>query len=315
MNNLAIVIPAYKKTFFEKTLQSLTIQTNKNFTVYIGDDCSPNNIKAIVEEFKNQLNIQYTRFQNNIGAKHLVNQWKRCVELVQDEKWIWLFSDDDTADSNCVETFYKTIEADNSKFDVYRFNTRIINDEDRIIDDTPESPFTESSFEMTMEILKFKRGNSIVDHIFSKEVYNKYGGFVYTDYAQGADWAMSILFSAEKGICTMPVAKVNWRLSQSNLSGRAAYTNEMIKGHFQFCNWLVRHFSYLKATSLKEYKTLKKNIAINLQYVIKSHYKGLYFFMYKDVYNYYAADNNIINALFLTIRLYAIMKLPKVFRS
>ena len=37
---LAIVIPYYKLTFFEATLQSLADQTDKRFMVYIGDDAS-----------------------------------------------------------------------------------------------------------------------------------------------------------------------------------------------------------------------------------------------------------------------------------
>lgn len=38
---LAIVIPYYKLTFFEETLQSLANQSDKRFKVYIGDDASP----------------------------------------------------------------------------------------------------------------------------------------------------------------------------------------------------------------------------------------------------------------------------------
>ena len=38
---LAIIIPYFKLLFFEETLQSLAIQTDKRFKVYIGDDASP----------------------------------------------------------------------------------------------------------------------------------------------------------------------------------------------------------------------------------------------------------------------------------
>ena len=37
--NLAIIIPAYKGAYLKRTLDSLVQQTNKNFSVYIGDDC------------------------------------------------------------------------------------------------------------------------------------------------------------------------------------------------------------------------------------------------------------------------------------
>ena len=41
-NNLAIVIPAYKSTFLPAALDSIAAQTCQDFTLYIGDDCSPN---------------------------------------------------------------------------------------------------------------------------------------------------------------------------------------------------------------------------------------------------------------------------------
>ena len=37
---LAIVIPAYKAAFFERTLESIALQTDQRFRVYIGDDAS-----------------------------------------------------------------------------------------------------------------------------------------------------------------------------------------------------------------------------------------------------------------------------------
>lgn len=84
-NKLAIIIPAYKDAFFNKTLESLAQQTNKNFTVYIGDDNSPYNLEKIVSEYSNQLNIIYKRFPTNLGSTDLVLQWNRCLSMIQDE--------------------------------------------------------------------------------------------------------------------------------------------------------------------------------------------------------------------------------------
>ena len=112
-NNLAILIPAFKTRFFRETLNSIANQTCKNFTLYVGDDCSPENIEEITFEYSNVINIKYIKFPNNIGAKHLVNQWNRCLNLVNDEEWIWLFSDDDIMDKDCVKSFYFSLE--NSK--------------------------------------------------------------------------------------------------------------------------------------------------------------------------------------------------------
>lgn len=125
-SDLAIVIPAYKEAYFHQALQSLANQTSKNFTVYIGDDASPFDLKSIADHFSQDLNISYTKFEKNTGARNLVNQWKRCIALSKNEKWLWLFSDDDIADPSCVENFYKILDQNQDRFDVYRFNTCVI---------------------------------------------------------------------------------------------------------------------------------------------------------------------------------------------
>lgn len=308
MEKLAVIIPAYKHEFFDKALQSLANQTNKSFNIYIGDDCSPFDLKSIVDKHTNQLNISYTRFTNNIGAKNLVHQWNRCVKLTKTERWLWLFSDDDIADANCVEVFFKTVEADNKQFDVYRFDTRVIDKDDRLIGNNPESPFVERSFDMALEILKFNRGNSMPDHIFSREVYEQFNGFVYTEYAQGADWATSILFSSIKGICTMNGAKVSWRLSDQNISGQASKKNEMLRGYLQFLIWTDKNFYNLKYKNTGCYKILQTNINLSLVQVIHRHYKKLSLYMFKEIFDYYKNKHTTINSFLLSLFLYATIK-------
>lgn len=302
MKQLAIIIPAYKSKFLRQTLDSLVNQSNQNFNLYIGDDNSPFNLKEIITDYKDKLTITYHKFPNNIGGKNIVNQWSRCVELTKNEKWIWLFSDDDIADTNCVETFYETIKIDSEKYDVYRFNTRIIDDNNKIIGDN-ESPFEENAFDMCLDILKLKRGHCMPDHIFSKRKYNILGGFVYTNYAQAADWATSINFATEKGICSMKNAKINWRYGTSNISGNAHKDNhEKVLGHIQFINWVLSHFK--NKVSTKDFDKLKFYSNHNLIRIIKIHYKGISLkTSYQVLKTLIKTDNNLIKNIISTCRL------------
>lgn len=302
-DSLAIIIPAYKSIFLKETLKSLANQTNKNFTLYIGDDNSPEDLLSIVNDFKDLLDIKYTKFENNIGAKNLVNQWNRCIKLVQNEDWIWLFSDDDIADKNCVETFYKTILDDNKKYDVYRFNTRVINDNGDIIAEN-ESPFQETSLEMTKAILKLERGHCMPDHIFNKKKYNELGGFVFTNYAQAADWATSISFAGDKGICSMKNAKISWRYGDYNISGTAYKNNhDKLLGHIQFLNWVIQYFEPLKQRDIKSFKELQKLVYYNLIEIVKIHYKGISFKSFIPVFVLLQKNKNKKHALIATLKL------------
>ena len=49
--SIAIVIPAYKDTFLTETLESISNQTDKDFTLYIGDDNSPYQLLDIVNKY------------------------------------------------------------------------------------------------------------------------------------------------------------------------------------------------------------------------------------------------------------------------
>ena len=274
MHPLAIVIPAYKTAFLQKALDSLAGQTNKQFAVYIGDDCSDEPINSIVAEYRHLLTIYYTRFTENLGGKDLVAQWERCIELTAGEPWLWLFSDDDVADANCVEAFYNTI-THFPGHDVYRFNTRVINSDGNLVSERPVGPKIEPATQMAYHILLDQRGNSMPDHIFSREVYTQNGGFINFPLAQGSDWASSISFATSNGMCIIDGAKLNWRLSESNVSGTAGKNKPAIlKGHLAFLKWVHNYFMLQNGGGIDP-KALNRAILINLRNVIKFHIKGV----------------------------------------
>jgi glycosyltransferase involved in cell wall biosynthesis len=273
---LAVVIPAFKREFFAKALDSLARQTCKDFTVYVGDDDSPHALEEVVKPFRDRLDIHYTRFTENLGGKDLVAQWTRCVELTRGEDWIWLFSDDDLASSNCVELFYS--EMPRRRGDVYRFNTRVIDEHDEQTSGTLSSPDFETSERMAYHLLYWRRGNSMPDHIFSRDVYQRKGGFVRTAYAQGADWATSILFSQDTGMHVLQDGMISWRRSASNVSAVPDRKKRaMMLGHYQFIGWVLRHFSHLQQTPVDgiSFEMIRQAAANNLREVIVQHYRGL----------------------------------------
>jgi glycosyltransferase involved in cell wall biosynthesis len=65
---LAIIIPYYKLTFFEATLQSLAHQIDKRFKVYIGDDASPEDPSELLEKYQGKFDFVYHRFDSNLGG-------------------------------------------------------------------------------------------------------------------------------------------------------------------------------------------------------------------------------------------------------
>lgn len=66
---IEVIIPAYNCVdTIRRTLNSLIQQTNQDFTVFIIDDCSSQDIYSIIEEYAVTLSIQYLRNEKNLGV-------------------------------------------------------------------------------------------------------------------------------------------------------------------------------------------------------------------------------------------------------
>lgn len=223
--NLAIIIPAYKDTFLRQALDSIAVQTCQDFTLYVGDDCSPYDIGAIVNEYKDKIDLVYKRFDTNLGGKDLVAQWERCIDMSQDEPYIWLFSDDDVMEPRCVETFLNLDEEVRDNYLVH-YNIGVIDEfNDGIQSLQRPYPRTLSAKDYLDEKLQLngKKGlNSfVVEFVFPRSLYNKCGKFQSFDLAWGADFITWLKFAGEsRGIYTIDSSDtyVLWRKSDQNIS-------------------------------------------------------------------------------------------------
>lgn len=256
-NNLAIVIPAYKADFLKQTLESIKNQTNKNFTLYIGDDASPYDLKNIVNEFTNSINIVYKRFENNLGGKDLVRQWERCIELSSDEEWIWLFSDDDLMSPYCVQSFYDIKKQ--REVDLYRFDIKMI-DENNHVSFISESPEFEGSIDFIKSRFKFERSSAVTNYIFSREIYESENHFNNFPLAWCTDDAAWLKFGRERGICTIKGNHVSWRNSAFNVSNNIlTKKNNKIQAQIQFLKWLYTYnFEYLDSELFDNIKVFRQ---------------------------------------------------------
>ena len=275
LNELAIVIPAYKIDFFRATLDSLAAQTCKDFTVYVGDDCSPSDFYSLIEEYKGRIDIRYTKFETNLGGKDLVAQWTRCIELSEGEPWLWLFSDDDVMGERCVEAFYKEIEG-GAKFDIYHFNVDIINEYNTIVQTPPSYLPLLSSMDFFIQKESAKISSFVVEYIFSRDAYNKVGGFQNFDMAWGSDIATWVKLGMNKGIKTIKGGKVMWRFSSQNITPKMDSTiaAKKVAANIEYIDWSNGYFNNKKISRFNIYHfirvmvfyslTLRKNDRHNL---------------------------------------------------
>ncbi len=251
-NTLAIVIPAFKAKFLDTALASIAVQTNKNFTLYVCDDASKEDIKAITEKYRNDINLHYHRFANNMGGKDLVEQWNRSVALA-DAEWIWLFSDDDVLSPNSVQLFFDALHETKGKYSLYRFNIEMINAGGEVICIKEPHPQEETAYQFLIRRLQSKSLSAAVEYIFKKETFNQNKGFVNLPAAWCADDASWVQFAGTGLIYTIQPDVVYWRSSGINISSSTGMHRQKISAMLKYLAWVKNRYNKLPVYELENW--------------------------------------------------------------
>ena len=238
---LAIVIPAYKPDFLRAALQSIANQEVKNFRVYVGDDASPANLAAICSSYETVLDLHYVRFDSNLGQSDLTAHWNRCVRM-SSEPWVWLFSDDDLMEPSCTSRFERAVSDNCYGVDLFHFNVTKIDGEGRVLTQFPAYPELLSGRAFALERLQSRLESFAPDYIFSRDVFERVGGFVSFPLAWCSDDATWVAFAGNKGICTLDGPRVKWRLSGQNITSRSpALGRQKLQAATSYLSWLQQY--------------------------------------------------------------------------
>lgn len=214
---LAIVIPAYKARFLRETLESIMTQSCQDFQLYVGDDCSPEPVDEVVRGFAGRRQLHYVRFEQNFGRQSLVRQWERCIALSR-EPWIWLFSDDDVMEKDCVSKLVGKLEKSGETRDIFRFDTVFIDEDGTIEGLNPIHPDLEGWMQFAYFWLRGQRVCTLPEHVFSRKAFRRTGGFLELPLAWGSDVATVIRLGTQRGIAAVKGPRVFFRNSGENIS-------------------------------------------------------------------------------------------------
>ncbi len=282
---LAIIIPFYKKKYFRKTLESLKNQTSKNFSVYIGNDNSPENIEDLLIGLAEDFNFTYQKFDKNVGAQSLTTQWDRCIALSSNEDFIMILGDDDVLGENVVEQFYKNLETvEDLNIKVIRFASQLINEAGEKTSEIFLNPEIEKAATSYIRTLQGKGRSTLTEHIFSRAAYEKYG-FKDFPVAFGSDNVAWLEFPDLADIFSINEAVVNVRISKEHLSSRNDNGLDYRKreGIYLFNRYIIANYDQY-FTEEEKILILKKSYR-NLRYYSRNKIKTLLFiiFMFRKI--------------------------------
>ncbi len=125
MNPLvSVILPSYNhELFIRKRIESILNQNFYDFELIIIDDCSTDNSKAIIEEFRTNEHITNILY-NTVNSGCTFVQWKKGLELAKGD-FIWIAESDDYCELNFLDVLSKILLKNNEIAIAYSKTIRV----------------------------------------------------------------------------------------------------------------------------------------------------------------------------------------------
>ena len=215
---VSIGIPAYKPEFLEEAIASVLAQTFEDWELVVVDDCSPGDIKGIINKFPDP-RIRYYRNEQNLGAEDPSYNWDKCVSYAQGE-YFCLLCDDDLYHPEFLEEMLKLTDQF-PDCNVFRARGLRIDGNGNIVDKYPSSPLWESSEDYIWHKTKGLRFQTISEWMLRRQHILDCGGYTHYPCAWSADTVSMYRFSLKGGISSSYQILVSTRDSGINISAQA----------------------------------------------------------------------------------------------
>ncbi len=215
----SITIPAYKKDYLEDCLKSVLEQTFDDYEVVVLNDCSPEDIKSVIDgydEHRHFDKIRYYENQKNVGAIDVVDNWNKLLELAEGE-YVICMGDDDKLASNCLEEYNDLIKRFPG-LDIYHARTMMIDENSVFCDLQEERPELQSVYSLIWHYT-FKDGVQFVgDFLYRTDTLRKNGGFYKLPLAWCSDCVTSFIVAASNGVANTSIPIFYYRQNSKSIT-------------------------------------------------------------------------------------------------
>ncbi|MCE3228432.1 MAG: glycosyl transferase family 2 [Bacteroidetes bacterium] len=135
---ISICIPTYNQVdFLRRAMESLCVQTYKNFEVIISDDSTTNDVEKLVREYEQKLNIHFHKNPVSLGSP---KNWNKALDLAKGDLIKIIHHDDWLSSPTSLEEFEKVFR--DKKCDFAFCDSEILNvREDTISYNVPSPDF------------------------------------------------------------------------------------------------------------------------------------------------------------------------------
>ncbi len=188
---ISIIVPNYNHgEYLPLRLDSIFKQTYQDFEVILLDDCSTDNSRVILEQYRDHHKVSHLIY-NEINSGTSYKQWYKGIGYAQGEL-IWIAESDDWCDEMFLE--YLVPHFDDSKLTLAFCNSQYVFSNKDIKKEERKGNYTEHDGNMFIkkEMLK---GNSIYNAsmtVFRKKRYDEVKDNGYVNLKLCGDWLLWI---------------------------------------------------------------------------------------------------------------------------
>ena len=248
----SILIPAYKKAFLDKCLNSCLAQTVDDYEIVIVDDASPEDLLSVIRNYEDR-RIKYYRNEKNFGAVDVVDNWNRALEYSTGD-YVMCIGDDDELKPDALELYSSMI----LKYpEVNVFHSRVTQ-----IDKDSNPVFiseTRKELESAVSFIRNRMDGAIQfigDFCYKASWLKGTGGFIKLPLAWGSDDLTAFAAAKEAGVVHLPVSVFCYRISGLTISSRG-HMEEKLQAINMQEKWLT---DYLDSLTVGKEDTLEYQI-------------------------------------------------------
>jgi glycosyltransferase involved in cell wall biosynthesis len=211
-----IGLPITKTKHLKAALESLINQSFNDYEIIIKNNGANSEkkkeIKEICEEWMNNGNVSY--FESE-GQLTMGPNFNTILERAKGDYFV-IMSDDDILELNYLEEFNILINK-YPNIDVFHCRTKFIDENDKFIRFSENSPEFESRIDLIYNKLAYGRTIILSDFLVATKTLKKYGGFPSETTAYGLD-EITWLKCSSNGIASTPKVLLNYRIFLGNIS-------------------------------------------------------------------------------------------------
>jgi glycosyltransferase involved in cell wall biosynthesis len=188
MIKLSVIVPNYNhERFLVQRLDSILNQTYHDFEIIILDDCSTDNSKDIIEQYRGNQKVKHIIY-NETNSGSTFKQWKKGIELAQGE-YIWIAESDDIAKLNLLAELMENTQKEQNIVIAYAKST---NDLEVFSATNNEANYPVKIYDGVSFINQYMLTNPAIVNasavVFKKSAADNYILTEITKYKYAGDW-------------------------------------------------------------------------------------------------------------------------------